>query len=369
MDSESMQDRMKAAMLFVAIGDALGMPAEIYSAETIRKKFGKIERYVDPPKDHRFHGQGMKKGMWTDDWCHTQACAESIVTSIGRADGHFSKAHQAFDCDEIAKRLVADSAMLVNGMGGSTREALERIRSGVSSKSSGTPGGAGNGVAMKAAPFGILLASVYRQFRLTCSAGDADQAFASYRRHFDAHMIDLALMTHTTRMGAASGLAQAYAVFACLTLPKEGFEEKFLELVIKACGIGESIELDDTVPDRISKRLEWIADSRCYRHMSVDQLLASLGKGSCYAYDSLPFTYAMFLRNTRSIETLYDTVNAGGDTDSNASMVGALLGARNGMSILDGHEHLVEGLWRKEEVLKTANELAETLVYERRKHA
>ena len=163
-------------------------------------------------------------------------------------------------------------------------------------------------------------------------------------------------------MGVASGLAQAYAVFACLTLPRERFEEAFLSLVIGACKVGEGIELEDDIPHRLSTRLELIAESRCYRHMTVDQLLASFGNGSCYAYDSLPFTYAMFLRNPRSIETLFDTVNAGGDTDTNASMVGALLGARNGMRILSGNEHLIQGLWKNEEVLKTSTGLAEALV-------
>ncbi|NTW13430.1 MAG: hypothetical protein HGA31_00170 [Candidatus Moranbacteria bacterium] len=360
MGLEGMKDRMKAAMLFVAIGDALGMPAEIYSAKTIAKRFGRIRGYVDPPKDHRFHGEGMKAGMWTDDWCHTQACAESIIDVIRRVGRGFPGSY-LIDCDDISRRLVSDSCMLISGMGGSTRKALEKIRAGIHWSESGTENGAGNGVAMKAAPFGMILASAYQRLSRRYSVADMEKRFSEYRVAFDAKMIKVGLMTHATQMGAASGLAQAYAVFASLTLPDEDFETRFLEIVIDACLVGENILSDDVITDRISDRLRWMLETRCWEHMNIGELSTALGKGSCYAFDSIPFTYAMFLRNPRSIVTLFDTVNAGGDTDSNGSMVGALLGARNGMALFEGHEHLIDGLWRKEAVIQTATELAEAL--------
>ena len=161
-DAKSLRDCIQASMLLVAIGDALGMPVEILSAEKIRKRFGRIIGYIDPPKDHLFHSEGMTAGKWTDDWCHTQACADSIISCAKHVGRKSVTVEELFVLSEIASQLVEDSRMLVSGMGGSTREALERVRNGVHWSASGTAGGAGNGVAMKAAPFGILLASMHK---------------------------------------------------------------------------------------------------------------------------------------------------------------------------------------------------------------
>lgn len=91
--------------------------------------------------------------------------------------------------------------------------------------------------------------------------------------------------------------------------------------------------------------------------MSDKGIISEFGQGSAYVYNSLPFSYAFFLRNQDSIETLYDVVSAGGDTDTNGSIVGSMLGAKNGVKIFP--EHLINGLWRKDEILKTANDFCD----------
>lgn len=60
-----------------------------------------------------------------------------------------------------------------------------------------------------------------------------------------------------------------------------------------------------------------------------------------------------FLRKPHSIEALYDVISAGGDTDTNGSMVGALLGALNGPNIFP--DHLIEGLDQEKEIMLVAN--------------
>jgi hypothetical protein len=70
-------------------------------------------------------------------------------------------------------------------------------------------------------------------------------------------------------------------------------------------------------------------------------------------------TYAFFLKNPSSIDSLYDCVSAGGDTDSNGSMLAGLLGALHGTGIFP--QHLVDGLVEKEEVLAIADQFYATL--------
>jgi ADP-ribosylglycohydrolase len=82
----------------------------------------------------------------------------------------------------------------------------------------------------------------------------------------------------------------------------------------------------------------------------------------CYVYCSLPFSYMFFLRNFTSIESLYEVVSQGGDADTNASMVGALLGALNGISIFP--DHLVDELEAKDQLVDAANRLCEVFKIE-----
>jgi ADP-ribosylglycohydrolase len=53
---------------------------------------------------------------------------------------------------------------------------------------------------------------------------------------------------------------------------------------------------------------------------------------SCFALESIPFSIAIFLRNLTDFRAgILEAVNCGGDTDSNASMVGAMIGANVGL--------------------------------------
>ena len=86
---------------------------------------------------------------------------------------------------------------------------------------------------------------------------------------------------------------------------------------------------------------------------SEDDMIKKNGGGSCYCIDSFLFSYYYFLRNPYSIETLYNVVNAGGDTDSNGSIVGGLLGLLNGSKIFPSH--LLDNLQDRDKIEEVAN--------------
>ena len=92
---------------------------------------------------------------------------------------------------------------------------------------------------------------------------------------------------------------------------------------------------------------------------SIDVTAEKFGKLSCYCYDSVPGSHAFFLQNPRSIHSLYNVVNAGGDTDSTGSMVGSLLGAYNGVSIFP--QKLIDGLDKKDEIIALAEKLCDKI--------
>jgi ADP-ribosylglycohydrolase len=108
--------------------------------------------------------------------------------------------------------------------------------------------------------------------------------------------------------------------------------------------------------DDLAERLKLVTQ---YKQYDAQRCIEEFGGGSCYCYHSMPFLYMFFLRNPHSVDALYDVVSAGGDADTNGSMVGAMLGAYNGQSVFP--KHLVDGLYEKDLILKAANEFCSCL--------
>ena len=130
--------------------------------------------------------------------------------------------------------------------------------------------------------------------------------------------------------------------------------EEFISSVVSASEQGKRYFPDTAGGDDLSVRLKQLQELAA---AETQQLVAACGGGSCYVYDSLPFSYAYFLKNPFSSEALIEVVNAGGDTDSNGAMVGALLGALHGTDIFP--QHLIDGLKGKEQIIDAVDRFCE----------
>ena len=86
--------------------------------------------------------------------------------------------------------------------------------------------------------------------------------------------------------------------------------------------------------------------------MTANQAIEAFDGGQCFAASSLPLSYYFFLKDPQSIESLYATVAAGGDTDTNAALVGSLLGTLHGKDFFP--EHLVNRLLNCDMVVHSA---------------
>jgi ADP-ribosylglycohydrolase len=249
---------------------------------------------------------------------------------------------------DIAERSIAAMHECSIGWGGSTKESLRRIEAGVPLLKAGNPKGAGNGVAMKVAAIAAYL-----------TAPQTDKAVAE-------EVVELSLMTHQTDMAVYSGFAQIHALAYCLYCLNNGGQfsaPNFLSIIARQCKAVKVLLrekkyqitfMPDDLPGQIAALLCLSGE---FKGMTPSHIADCYGGADCYVLHSLPFTLAMFLRNPFSIETLYDTVNAGGDTDSNGSMVGALLGSLNGTKIFP--QHLIDGLWQKDKILQVANDFCD----------
>lgn len=317
----NLKDKIRGMFLGVAIGDALGMPFESKTYDVV-KKVKKRENYRS--------GRWKKKGSWTDDTQLTIAVAQAILDAEG------------FNMDAIATKHVMAYQTTVAGWGSTTREACKRLEEGITWKESGDfqgneRRGLGNGIPMKSAPLAAY-------FGLTGNLTD-----------FTKNLVDFTAMTHQTSIAVSSCFAHTVALLECLSQTPQTFDTKvFLKKLIRASEVGRSF-YSETIKDDLTDRLKGLLP--LYENPKLlyddEHLVKEYGGGSCYVYNSLPFSYAFFIRGPFKIQSMIDAAYAGGDTDTNASFVGGLLGALGGEEVFPAH--LKDNLDRKGDILKLAD--------------
>lgn len=325
-------DKVRGTFIGIALGDALGMPVETFAYKDIQEKYGRVTTLLEP-KGHKWFSK-EPAGMLTDDTQLSIAVAEGLI-------------EQPLSMDAQVKFHVAALKEKTKGWGKSTKDSIRRLANGVHWSESGQSDepwtGRGNGVPMKIAPVGLYLSLVI-----------GDDAKVNDVCTF---IMELSLMTHRTSISASSAVAQAMAVYACAANKPDTFDqEKFCQLVVKSSELGRQIMPETIGEDDITERLKKLADHEQY---DTDRMIAEFGAGSCYCYNSLPFALMHFVKNPFSIDSLYDVVSAGGDTDSNGSMVGALLGALHGESIFP--KELVAGIQDVDRVYDVADRFCKAL--------
>jgi ADP-ribosylglycohydrolase len=299
--------------LGVCIGDALGQPFEGKSFDIMRTKKKKLYR----------------NGKTTDDTQLTIAVMNALLNS-------------GFDMNAIAEQHVLAYKDTVSGWGSTTREACKRMSEGVPWDKAGNfqgqeNRGLGNGVPMKVAPLAAY-------FQLT-----------ENRDYFAKNLVDFTVMTHQTSIAVSSCFAHVAALLECLDKTPQNFDTKaFLIRIISSSYLGRGY-FPETLKDDISDRLLSLVDLYNNPNLLYDDayLVKTYGGGSCYVYDSLPFAYAFFIRSPFKIQSMIDAAYAGGDSDTNASFVGALLGALCGEEIFP--DHLKNELDKRDEIVELAD--------------
>lgn len=341
-----MRNRVLGMIIGGAIGDALGAPVETWTPEKIREVHPPegVTKYV-PPIGHRwFDPDKFPPGTTTDD---TQL---SLATMKGLRLGQSDPVSIASYMDAIAHAHCLAMQDSTAGWGASTKEAIRRLQNNVhwseAGKTHHANRGTGNGVPMKIAPLGAWKVSpVGKQYAMALR----DPSFAQFCVLYSA-------MTHYTKMSAYAGLIHAHACAMCLeSAPDQLDLQDFMAMCVEIFSWNEQIpgiydvsflnNTDDELVQEFQKL--WQEFSYDTKSVKAESLRENFGNGSCYVLHSLPFTYGFFLAYINNpVQGLIDLVNAGGDTDTNASMLGNLLGALHGIELFEQSEHrwMIEGL-------------------------
>lgn len=313
-------EKVIGGLLGVAIGDALGMPWETMSHKEIMLATGGrgIAGFSSPVQTRIKDTMNLEIGSCTDDWQLTRAIARSLV------------AKRKFDLMDIIKEQLVEIEDSDSGFGRSTSENLLMIRESALSdwkicplfrlpKASELKGtGNGNGIAMKIMPLAIFfhdrpddfLEAVIQLSNLTHR--DPQAMLAAYA------LGRLAGRLYQQSIGLGSKEQLCHEI-------KQAIQETISQtLKVQQQLIGEQTDFALGLFEVGRLVLDGgIAD--------VDVVRKKIGVGF-HCAESVPFSIAMFLRHPEDFRAAaIETINCGGDTDTNASIVGALVGINCGV--------------------------------------
>jgi ADP-ribosylglycohydrolase len=342
-----MRNKIKGMILGTAVGDSLGMPVETWGRERILKQYPNGITKYEKPDGHKWF-KDEESGTITDDTQLTMAVMRGMIRGNG------------FNMDKIALAHIGAMLETTSGWGNTTRESIRRLANGVSYTDSGkfaSDGqvrGVGNGVIMKLAPLAAWRVSPH-----------------GVEEGFFQKVVDFSAMTHYTKKSAYASVVHSQILTNCLLKDKNTYNLEndlfneipyLFDLFWDAFAGGQSIytshlyEYDEEeCIESVLGELEEVPD------MSFEDI-SNKFKGTCYVYESLPYTYAHWIKNHTTIETLYDSINYGGDrndSDSNASMLGAMLGALHGVEIFESEPHLIKGLKIYDQLMRLTDDFCD----------
>jgi poly(ADP-ribose) glycohydrolase ARH3 len=269
--------RFHGALLGVAVGDALGAPFEGQS----RVDPGALVRILT----------GSDRLTYTDDTHMTLGVLESLVACDGQLDGR----HLA---DTFIRNFEKEPW---RGYGAGPPRVFRRIREGVPWDEAGRllfggAGSYGNGAAMRVAPIALRTCG---DLRLT----------VQWARLAGS-------ITHTHELALQGACLQACAIALLLKWPA-GNEISPAHLLAELRRVAEAPLYDGKLT-----LIQALLPSA-----PREEVILRLGHGIS-AYDSVPTALYCFLRHSSSFsEVIQDAICLGGDTDTIASMAGALAGA------------------------------------------
>ena len=307
-------EKIWGSLAALAVGDALGYPAHEMPRELIIREFGGwITEFKDAPEINILH-PSMKAGQITDDTIMSLVTARAIIES----DGSLTASNMGRALAKWAQSTtIWETAPM---FGPTTKATLRRLIAGEDPVAVGTDGyvstvGVSNGSAMRIAPVGLIY------------PGRPDLA---------AKMaVEASLPTHGTTVAIACTCAVASAVAEAAGEGSDIFS--IARAAVDGARIGEQEGLARArivpapdVADRICQAVD--IGFRTKDVIEAGELLGKKLGCTFMAVESVPTAIGMFVASGGDVEkAMIGGANAGGDTDSIASIAGSIAGAFRGI--------------------------------------
>lgn len=303
-------EKILGGLLGGAVGDAMGAPTETRSMEQIKEKFGGYVRtFITPPDD--VFSRGFKAGNVTDDFSLAYCTAEAIIKNNGVVT------------DACAKNALLNwsNTPYIRLAGPTTVAAIDKLK-GIETSSkydflSVDNSKGSNGSAMKIAPAGLI------------SGGDIDKAIEN--------AIILCMPTH----GNSTSLSGACAVAAAVAkaLDDNSSIDDLIEAGLYGAKLGEDygIKIGKRLAcPSVYKRIKLAVDiaEKCNGNMesTMKELTDIIGSGLSCA-EAVPCAFGIIkAAGGNAMDSIFGGVNIGNDTDTIATIAGAMAGTLQGIS-------------------------------------
>ena len=302
--------RVAGAVLGAAIGDALGHPTEFSSYHQLEARYGPggVKRY-----ELWWESDGKRFAPYTDDTQMAEIVLRALVEHRAAPEAFEPTMHAIGE----GFAFWADNPQGGHRAPGNTCMAGARqLLRGVPWREAGDPNGGGCGSVMRAYPFGLLLSH------------DIERA--------ELWAVEHSRMTHQAPMALAACAAMAVGIAAAGATGPSG-----LWAMVEAAGRY----------DPSTALLAETALTDAYGDAEPVQVLTRLqGWNAQEAIAAAMFVVARHPTDVRA--ALLEAANASGDSDSIATLAGALLGARHGLQGLPAD--WVRDVERSDELLELA---------------
>jgi len=302
------RDKCLGALYGAAYGDSMGAATEFCTASQISKAFPNgLVSYA--PSISRITS-GIEPGAVTDDFGSSCFIMKNILENEGVFDRELAV--------KIILEWAEDDFYFGRFAGQNSKLAVERLRNlqkpehNREFRKQNTNGGA-----MKMSPLAVL------------ALGDMGKALA--------YAIDMCYPTHYN----AAAVSGAAAI--CCAATKALCETATMNDIIVA-GIWGAKEgrlmLEDSGFGCFGPNVDWriemavsLGGGCSSRQERIEMLSEKVGTG-IFVHESIPAVFGIIASTPDITEAILTAVNAGGDTDTVASMCGTVLGAYNGYSVI-----------------------------------
>ncbi|MEQ9969822.1 ADP-ribosylglycohydrolase family protein [Pectobacterium carotovorum] len=300
------QERILGALYGQALGDAMGMPSELWPRTRVKAHFGWIDRFLPGPAENNaacYFG----RGEFTDDTSMALSLADAIIECDGEINADAIGRH-------ILKWAESFDAFNKNVLGPTSKIALKAIRQGTP-VSELENNGVTNGAAMRASPLGCLL-----------PAHDLDE--------FIDQVALASSPTHKSDLAIAGAVVVAWAISRAIdganwqeivdALPSVARHAQEKRITTFSASLAARLELALSIVRRANGT-----------ESASEQLYQLIGAGTS-TIESVATAIAMVeLAQTDPNRCAILCANLGGDTDTIGAMATAICGALHGVTAID----------------------------------
>lgn len=301
-------ERILGALYGQTLGDAMGMPSELWPRSRVKAHFGWIDNFLPGPQENNAACY-FDRAQFTDDTSMALCLADAIVECDGEIDADVIGQH-------ILRWAEGFDAFNKNVLGPSSKIALKAIRAG-KSVSELENNGVTNGAAMRASPLGCLLPV----------------------HSLDTFIDQVALAsspTHKSDLAIAGAVVIAWAISRAI----DGEPWHMIADALPAIARHAQEKRVTTFSASLSARIELalnLARHAVGVESASEQIYQLVGTGTS-TIESVPAALAMVeLAQTDPNRCAILCANLGGDTDTIGAMATAICGALHGVSAIDAN--------------------------------